>query len=271
MAPNQTGGRLSPGDCAFEIDLEGQTEIVSLKTEVTVLGSGTGCAIRVPGVAERQAEVRVTESGARLINVGDPQALSVNGRAVLTDVDLRSGDRLRCGEFHLRFRCPEPSGGAAEESGESSSRGGERGAAGSSAGPASLGIDEGLKPFPAQVILELELLPRRKLQEILKSTRREQWDGIRLSDEVLKAYGWGAERVGALTRKSIRRMGRVLAESVERKSLGYRLKMSLARSLGRVIFLGVVVVLVLGMLLFLEYTTGWNLYEQFARLLPSRG
>lgn len=257
MAPNQTGGRLSPRDCVFEIDLDDQTEIVSLASEVTLLGSGRECSIRVPGVAERQAEVRLSAGRATLINVGDPEAVSVNGRAVLADVELRSGDRVRCGRIQLRFRCSEP-----QELADSAR--GDR--------PAALRpgaeIDEALKPFPAQTILELELLPRRKLQELLKSTRREQWNGIRLSDEILKAYGWAPERVGPLTSKSIRRLGRLLAEAVEQKSLGYRLKIFVARSLGRGIFVAIVVVIVLGMLVLLEYTTGWNLYEQFHNLLP---
>ncbi len=258
MTANQTGGRVSPRDCVLEIDVGDQTEIVSLTETVTVMGSGADCPIRVPDVPEHQAELRLTREGPVLVNVGDPQALAVNGRAVLSETSLTSGDRVRCGGYQLRFRCssPEvPAVGLAEQG------------AGRSVGLGEL--DDAAKPFVAQAILELGLLPRRQLAELLKSTRQERWDGVCLANAILEQYGVGQEKVRALAGKSVRRMGRLLAESVERGSVGYRVKMFVARSLGRWIFVVIVVLLVLGALLLLEYSTGWNLYEALQSWKPA--
>ncbi|MEQ8765693.1 MAG: FHA domain-containing protein [Planctomycetota bacterium] len=260
MSANQGRVGLSPADCSLEVDVDGNKQVVTLSREVTVLGSGERCHIRVAEVSERQAEFRVQPHGIVIANVGDPQSVSVNGRSVLTEVPLQSGDRIRCGRyvFALRIASGAPSSVAAIAESPSAATAAE-----------STGLSATGRVLASLVVIDLDLLPKRRQAEILDRTRRERWSGGELVDEILEAYGWDERREQSLIQKCYRRLGGRLAESVEGEAWLYRVKLFFARSLGRAIFVLIVIVLLLASLVYLERTVGWNVYESFETLLDS--
>lgn len=69
----------------------------------TVVGSGTGCDLRLAGLADRHAEVRRDDADEYvLIHLGPPDGSRVNGQPVREAV-LHTGDRLELGEWVLSF------------------------------------------------------------------------------------------------------------------------------------------------------------------------
>ncbi len=98
---------ISPGGAVQSSDpaAQGQQQTFDLNTQVTLLGRGTDCHLRLVdnGVSRHHAEIRVEDSEAVLVDLGSTNGTFVNGqqaqRARLVD-----GTRLSLGRTNMTFR-----------------------------------------------------------------------------------------------------------------------------------------------------------------------
>lgn len=75
----------------------------TLSSGRTVIGSGAGADLRLAGLADRHAEVRLDEAGQWVyVHLGPVDASKVNGQPV-TEAVLHTGDRIEIGDWVLSF------------------------------------------------------------------------------------------------------------------------------------------------------------------------
>jgi hypothetical protein len=76
-----------------------------LNSAVTVIGRATDSDLRLedPGVSRRHAEIRVTDKGGEITDLGSTNGVRLNGTAV-TSARLHDGDRIDLGSTSLVFR-----------------------------------------------------------------------------------------------------------------------------------------------------------------------
>ncbi|MBD8871179.1 FHA domain-containing protein [Nocardioides donggukensis] len=77
-------------------------EVFWLEKDLTTVGSGADCDIRLPGLAERHAEIRHDEDDDELVIHAIDADTKVHGQRIASHI-LRTGARLDVGEWTLTF------------------------------------------------------------------------------------------------------------------------------------------------------------------------
>ncbi|MBB6174301.1 hypothetical protein HNR23_004361 [Nocardiopsis mwathae] len=98
---------ISPGSGALEDSPAGQgmQQSFELNTQVTLLGRGTDCDLRLVdnGVSRHHAEIRVEDDDAVLVDLGSTNGTFVNGQQVKR-ARLVDGTRISLGRTTMTFR-----------------------------------------------------------------------------------------------------------------------------------------------------------------------
>jgi hypothetical protein len=82
---------------------EDRKPVFALRADVTTIGSGPGCDIRLPGLEPLHAEVRHDDADEFvLVRVGDAPGTRVNG-APIDSALLRTAARIDVGEWTMSF------------------------------------------------------------------------------------------------------------------------------------------------------------------------
>lgn len=95
------GGQVYDGDA----EALGEQRAIPLEREVTVIGRGTDCDVRLDdaGVSRRHAELRRGDDGVLLVDLGSTNGTVVNGHSI-REQRLVDGDRVEVGETTFLFR-----------------------------------------------------------------------------------------------------------------------------------------------------------------------
>ncbi|TQN28642.1 type III secretion system (T3SS) inner membrane Yop/YscD-like protein [Haloactinospora alba] len=105
--PGQPRLLISPGGATTEgaTASHGQQQAFELNTQVTLLGRGTDCDLRLVdnGVSRHHAEIRVEDNDASLVDLGSTNGTFVNGEQVQR-VRLVDGTRISLGRTTMTFR-----------------------------------------------------------------------------------------------------------------------------------------------------------------------
>lgn len=98
---------LSPGGAAVEGNLasQGMQQAYELVSEVTLLGRGTDCDLRLVdnGVSRHHAEIQMGDNDAILVDLGSTNGTFVNGQQVQR-ARLVDGSRISLGRTTMTFR-----------------------------------------------------------------------------------------------------------------------------------------------------------------------
>lgn len=105
--PGQPRLLISPGGATTEgaTASHGQQQAFELNTQVTLLGRGTDCDLRLVdnGVSRHHTEIRVEDNDASLVDLGSTNGTFVNGEQVQR-VRLVDGTRISLGRTTMTFR-----------------------------------------------------------------------------------------------------------------------------------------------------------------------
>lgn len=105
-APGQPRLLISPGGAQEGSEAsQGMQQSFELNTQVTLLGRGTDCDLRLVdnGVSRHHAEIRVEDQEAVLVDLGSTNGTFVNGQQV-NRARLVDGTRLSLGRTTMTFR-----------------------------------------------------------------------------------------------------------------------------------------------------------------------
>lgn len=92
----------------FVYPADGEQHQLFLISALNIIGRDDSCEVVVRDrfVSRRHARIELSETGAKLLDEGSRNGLSVNGRIVPPEVgiDLKSGDRVDLGQSHFVYQ-----------------------------------------------------------------------------------------------------------------------------------------------------------------------